>query len=215
MPEINLLSAAPRRQPISLVTITPFLVKLLTLLLILLAAYYGIAKFRISAAAKKAETLQLQISEKRGEVARDDQRNELLTRQSQLADLKKILQHHLYWSMFLNSDLPRVTLKVASYSAISAQSDGKVILVVSVPTYEDLDKFLQVFDLPKFNKDFNQFTDVEVKSITKAQQGNSLLTSFKIELKYNTAAITYSGLKKAAGQAAAVPGTNSPNNNKP
>ncbi len=208
MPDINLLGAENRRQPASLLNIMPLLVKLLTLVLILLAVYYAFTRFRISSANKQVQKLQQEVSQKRSELVADEQRNQVLTRQAQLVDLQQILSQHLFWSRFLNSELPRITLKSASYSSISAQSDGTVILVVSVPTYEDLDKYLQVFDLPKVNKDLKQFTDVQVKSITRAQQGNSLLTSFKIELKYNTADISYAALRKAATEQSALPAIN-------
>ncbi len=199
MPQINLLSSNVRRQPASLVSITPLLVKVLTGLLIVLVLYYGFTWFRSKSADKQIEQLQQSINQKRSDISQNDQRNEVLTRQGQLLDLQKILNKHLYWSLFLNSELPRVTLQAASYSSISAQSDGTVTLVVSVPTYGDLDKYLQVFNLERFNKDFNQFTDVQIKSITRSQQGNSLLTSFRIEFKYNTDSITYAAVQKAAG----------------
>lgn len=193
MPEINLLSPTARRRPASLTSITPLLVKVLTAVLIALVVYYAFLWFRSAQIRGQVKSLQQQVAAKRSELAANTDRNKVLTRQAQASDLKKILGSHLSWSLFLNSRLPQVTLKSASYSSISVQSDGTVTLVVSVPTYSDLDKYLQVFDVDKFNKDFS---DVQVKAITRSQQGNGLLTDFKIQAKYNTAAIAYTALNK-------------------
>jgi hypothetical protein len=110
-----------------------------------------------------------------------------------LADLKKILANHLYWSKFFDKALPAITLKSATYTSIGVQSDGTITLQVSVPTYSDLDKFLQVFDIADFNKDFS---DIQIQAISKSQDGNGLMTNFKIVAKYDTKSISYRELNK-------------------
>jgi hypothetical protein len=195
MPGINLLSTNQKSQPASLATMLPLLVKICVLILILMIGYYGFTWFRLSSAQKSVVQMQEQIAKERREISQNGVRNQVLTRQAQLTDLNKILGKHLYWSKFFDKDLPRITLKAASYSAIAVTSDGVVTLVVSVPTYGDLDKYLQVFDIADFNEDFR---DVEIQSITRAQEGNSLLTSFKIRMKFDTESISYMKLKQEA-----------------
>jgi predicted glycoside hydrolase/deacetylase ChbG (UPF0249 family) len=82
--------------------------------------------------------------------------------------------------------LARVTLKSTSYASIQATAEGLLNVSITAPTYEDLDKYLQVFDLPQYNE---QFSEVKILSITKTQDENSVQNEMKLQLKFNPAFI--------------------------
>lgn len=122
---------------------------------------------------KKSEVAQYQ-----SEFKNNKQREELLTRQGQLKNANQLLAAHKYWSPLL-PELARVTLTSAKYTSISADAKGGLELTVTTPSYSDAEKFLQVFDLPEYNK---QFSNVKVMALTKAQQGNALQTTMRLHL---------------------------------
>ena len=104
----------------------------------------------------------------------------MITRQGQLQSVNGLIKNHMSWS-YLLPELARVTLRSSSYTTISADSTGTLTMSVSAPNYSDLDQYLQVFNLPQFNQ---QFSDVKVLSVSKAQEGSNLTTQMRIELKF-------------------------------
>nr|MDQ3018735.1 hypothetical protein [bacterium] len=100
-------------------------------------------------------------------------------------ELNILIKDHLYWSYIL-PELARVTLKSAKYTAIEAESTGKLNLTVSLASYDDLDKFLQIFDLPEYNQ---QFSNVKVMSLVKTQQEDVVETVARLQLTFNPAYI--------------------------
>lgn len=118
------------------------------------------------------------IAEYQADIKSNKQRQELLTRQGQLKNVNQLLASHKYWSPVL-PELARVTLTSAKYTAITADVKGELELTVTTPSYEEAEKFLQVFDLPEYNK---QFSNVKVMALTKAQVGDSLQTTMRLRL---------------------------------
>jgi hypothetical protein len=109
-------------------------------------------------------------------------RKELLVRQGQLAEASKLMVAHPFWSKLLPA-LGQVTLKSARYLALTADNKGALHLSVTVSTYTDLDKFLQVFDRDEFNRHFG---DVKVVSVSKYQVGETNGVKFNVDMKYDT-----------------------------
>lgn len=108
-------------------------------------------------------------------------REELITRQGQLKNVNQLLSAHRYWSPLL-PELARVTLTSAKYTSITVDSKGGLELTVSTPSYSEAEKFLQVFDLPQYNK---EFSNVKVMALTKSQDGNLLQTTMRLHLTLN------------------------------
>jgi hypothetical protein len=134
-------------------------------------------------------SLQNQINQTRektataqDEATTNTAREELLTRQGQLVSLNPLLKNHVYWSGLL-PELARVSLRQSSYVSIEAAANGNLILSVKMPTYADLDKFLQVFDLPEYNR---QFSNVRVLSINKSADAGLITYIMRVQLTFNT-----------------------------
>jgi len=73
-------------------------------------------------------------------------------------------------------------LNTARYTAVEADSTGKLTLSVAVASYEDFEKFMQIFDLPEYNQ---QFSNVTVLSINKTQRENAIETIVRVQLTFN------------------------------
>ncbi len=129
-----------------------------------------------SIAKEKTEIAQYQA-----DIKDNQQRQELLTRQGQLKNVNQLLASHKYWSPVL-PELARVTLTSAKYTSITADAKGELELTVITPSYAEAEKYLQVFDLPEYNK---QFSNVKVMALTKAQVGDLLQTTMRLRLTLN------------------------------
>jgi hypothetical protein len=180
MAEINLLGASEKPKGLSLSGLVPIANKGLAVLLLLILAYYGFLIYKGSKIVSDTEAVNVEIGELQNKLLNDPNRNELLTRQSQLKDLQRLAKNHFYWSILLK-ELPKMNLKTASLLNFTANGQAQASLVVAVPSYADLDKFMQVFDRPEVNK---TFTDIKIKSVTKTEQESKLLIKAKIELKH-------------------------------
>lgn len=180
MAEINLLGASEKPKGLSLSGLVPIANKGLAVLLLIILAYYGFLIYKGSKIASDTEAVNVEIGELQNKLLTDPNRNELLTRQSQLKDLQRLAKNHFYWSILLK-ELPKMNLKTASLLNFTANGQAQASLVVAVPSYADLDKFMQVFDRPEVNK---TFTDIKIKSVTKTEQESKLLIKAKIELKH-------------------------------
>lgn len=148
----------------------------LVLLLSLLA--YGFLFYRSWSLNNKIEESQAKIDEYKADFKNNEQREELLTRQEQLKNANQLIEKHMYWSALL-PELAKVTLTSAKYTTIQTNSEGILDLTITVPSYTEAEKYLQVFDLPEYNKNFS---NVRVKSLTKTQQDDLLKTTLNIEL---------------------------------
>lgn len=134
-------------------------------------------------------SLQNQINQARNktiaaqnEASKNTAREELLTRQGQLSALTPLIKAHSYWSSLL-PEIAHISLRQSSYISMDGISSGNLILSVKMPTYADLDKFLQVFDLPEYNR---QFSNVRVLSINKATAEGQIAYIMLVQLTFNT-----------------------------
>lgn len=187
MAQINLLKqTAPQR---NLWTVIPkFFASVLLVVLIILVLYYGWLIIESKKVASNIINVQAQINEEKKIGLNMPKRDEVLVRQQQLQGINEAVGNHLYWTQLL-PELARVTLKSASYSNIKVGTDGKISMTVKVPTIGDLDKYLQVFDLPAFNKNFS---DVRIGGYYKVQsEDNSSTINFDVMMKYNPDVIQY------------------------
>lgn len=183
MAQINLLKQKQASSSDTLQTITGLVVKFLILVLVGLVAYYAFLVFRSSSETKKALSLEEQIAAKGKQLASRPERDELLTRQQQLKELNTLVNAHPYWSGVLPA-MAKVMLTTANVVNFKAVQDGTITMGVTVPTITDVEKFLQVFDLPEFN---NNFYNIRIGSLGKSQSGDSLLVSFDVRMNYNPA----------------------------
>jgi hypothetical protein len=184
MADINLLGSDNQKTNFTQ-TSASLAIKILIGLLVLVILYYGFVKIRTSRARNSIVEVQSKTSQLKAEALGDKQRGELITRQGQLQNLEGLIKNHFYWSGLV-PELARASLKSSSYTNFKMESSGVMSLDVVVPTYADADKYIQVFDLPQFSR---QFSDVKVVSINKIQQGNSVQIELRLELKFNPAFI--------------------------
>ncbi len=156
-------------------------VRIFATILILMFLYYGYLWFAVKSTADKILMLQDQINADQKSVLANPDRAELLVRQAQLRDVAGLVTKHLYWSRMF-PELASVTLKTAAYSSLNIAGDSTATMSVIVPTYTELDRFLQIFDLPEVNKNFS---NLKIVSISKTQTINGLQINARISMKYN------------------------------
>ena len=155
-----------------------FASRIVGLVLLLSLFAYGFLFYRGWSLDNKIAESQTKIDEYKADFKNSDQREELLTRQEQLKNVDQLIDKHMYWSALL-PELAKVTLTSAKYTSIQTNSDGILDLSVTFPSYTEAEKYLQVFDLPEYNKNFS---NVRVKSLSKTQQDDLLKTTMNIEL---------------------------------
>lgn len=180
MADINLLSNNGGSSSFSK-SRASWVVRILSVIMVLVILYYGYLFIAIRSSNNqladwKSKTVQAQADA----ISRKD-RAELLTRQGQLQNINTLIKDHMYWS-YLLPELARITLKSANYTSIAADSKGLLTLTVTANSYSELDKYLQVFNLPEFNK---QFSDVKVLSLTKSQENSTVQNTMNLQLKFN------------------------------
>jgi len=163
------------------------LVKFLVVLGVGLVGYWGFLYFNSRKVANEVESTQTALEAAKAQAVNFKDRNEILTRQAQLKTLDSLITGHPYWSHLLPA-LAKVTLKTSSYSAIRANGDGNIILSVRVPSLQDLDKYLQVFDLQQFNQNFS---DVRIGAFHEEPNGQTTNIRFDVKMKYNTTVLNY------------------------
>ncbi|GEM_PF-780626 len=181
MAEINLLNQKSTSHANIGNLISSIVVKAVLAILLGVVVYYGYLFYKIKTTEATIIQMQNKIKDNQEKIKNFDKRDEIITRQGQLKELKELYKNHLYWSKLI-PELSRVTLRTASYLNFSATADGKVTLAAVVPDYASLDKFLSVFDLPEFNRCIN---DVKLLNISKSQRADTLETKFDLQLKYN------------------------------
>ncbi len=185
MPDINLLQSESHDIGSEVSNIAKIFARLLVLGVALVIIAYGTMYFVDWSTQKKLEKSNSAIQAKQTEILANKDRNELVTRQEQIQELETLIDNHLYWS-YLIPELARVTLKSARYTNIEAKNDGNINLTVNLPSYEDIEKFLQIFDLPEYNQ---QFSNVRIVSINKTQTDTSIETQLNVQLTFNPAFI--------------------------
>lgn len=181
MPQINLLGQDTKRYSEQFARGPLYAVRFFVFVFVVLIGVWGFLFIRTRMVNKLADTTQADIIAQQKKILSDERRRELLVRQGQLDSANRLLVSHEYWSRLL-PELARVTVKTASYISFLAEANGQAHLKVTVPTYKDFDLYLQVFDLPEFNKVFSQ---VSVSSVSKFLQGDTQSVRFDVALKYN------------------------------
>lgn len=180
MPEINLLNTEVKRASIP-EEIFLWLMRLLAFILLLAFLYFGYTLFALSRTNASINDEEQKIDQATQDIINNSSRDEVVTRQGQLQQVDTLIQDHVYWSKFF-PELARVTLQSAVYSTFSANPDGTAIVTVLVPDYATLDNYLQVFDLPDYNK---TFSNVRLVSTTNAPAETGGGIQARISLKYN------------------------------
>ncbi len=181
MPDINLLQTESRDIGAQASNIVRVFARIFALLVFLAFIAYGVLFVFGWTTQGSIEDTNVAIQTKQAEAMANKDRNELITRQAQLTELETLVNNHMYWS-YLMPELARVTLKSARYTTIEAKDTGKLNLTVNLPTYDDVEKYLQIFDLPEYNQ---QFSNVRVVNITKTQSESDIQIELNIQLTFN------------------------------
>lgn len=180
MSDINLLQTQSNIHAIK-ATSQKWLLRIVTLVLVVALLMYGYLMFMSWNNSKKIKIVQDQINQVKSELDANKQRSELVTRQGQLKQVNELLAKHQYWSLFL-PELARVSLASSQYTNIDLDQNGDLLLSVSFPSYQDAEKYLQVYDLPEYHK---YFSNVKVLALSKLQQDNSLKVLMRLGLTLN------------------------------
>jgi hypothetical protein len=162
-------------------------VRLLLVVLVVLVVYDGWLFFQSKSIDGKISSVQTQIAGQTQQALDLTGRGELLTRQQQLKNLNTLVAAHVYWSQMFKP-LADATLNTASYSNLQVGIGTNLILSAAVPSLTDLDKYMQVFNLPQFNQNFS---DIRISGFTIAQGKNSSSVKFNVQMKYNPSLIQY------------------------
>ncbi len=181
MAQINLLGSQEKSINYAK-AVSSFIAKILAVLLVLLLAYYAFLFISGRTQQSKIVKLEQEISAVEKNIQTNTDKNLVFTRQAQLKDLGQLARRHLYWSGIV-PELARVTLRTSGYTSFLAKDNGDVSMIVDVPSYQELDKFLQVFDKSEYNQ---QVSNIRIESITKVQQEDTLRISAKIVFSYKT-----------------------------
>lgn len=180
MSEINLLGSDSAVNNVSSGMVPKLVARILMIALAVAVLIYIILYIVNYTTNSNLTTAQAQIQAVQSQALGNKERNELVTRQEQLLELDTLIDNHVYWS-YLLPEVARVTLKSAKYSEITARSDGKMELSVNLPSYADVEKFMQIFDLPQYNQ---QFSNVRIVAIDNTQNGSTIETKLRLELTF-------------------------------
>jgi hypothetical protein len=192
MAQINLLKQ--KHGPANFAEALPsILVKLLIVLTVAAAIYYGWLFVNVKKIGSEVRAVQESITETKGKITSVQGSEEVVVRQSQLKELDKLIDNHIYWSQIFPV-LASSTLRTAGYSSLRAQTDGNISLSAAVPNLIELDKYLQVFNLPQF---YENFSDVRIGSIERNREAQSSSVKFQVMMKYNPVILKYKDAKAA------------------
>ena len=155
--------------------------RLLVIIFVAVVIGYGVAYFYSWRTEKKLVDTKQQVEKLQVEALANKDRNELVIRQEQLAELETLIDQHVYWS-YLLPELARVTLSSAHYANIEATKSGQLDLAVTLPSYAEVEKYMQIFDLPEYNQ---QFSNVRIVGIDTVQKETSIETLLRLQLNFN------------------------------
>lgn len=181
MPDINLLQSRIEEGGVNSSSLARIISRVLMLLVLAVVASYILLLFAGWHAKSKLTEVNDKIQAVQASAIANKDRLELVTRQEQLSELETLVNNHTYWS-YLLPELARVTLKTAKYSEIDAEDDGKLTLTATLPNYEEIEKFMQIFDLPEYNQ---QFSNVKILGINRVVSETSVATQLRVELTFN------------------------------
>lgn len=155
--------------------------------LVIVLGYYVYLFVNSNNLNKNISNLQQKITSDVQATVNSSSRAELLTRQQQLQVLKGLIANHVYWSQ-LFPKLAQVTLSKATYSAMQIDAaENSLSLNVTVPTLADLDKYLQVFNLPDVNKNFY---NVSIGGFNNVQGNGSSEVQFQVKMFFDPSLIS-------------------------
>ena len=175
--------------------IPKILVWFFLLVLISLIGYYSWLFFQSKSIDKKTAAAEAQASKDSQTALTLTGSSELFIRQQQIQNLNKLIAAHIYWSQ-LFQPLAAATLKNASYDSLAVSTGSDLTLSVTVPTLVDLDKYIQIFNLPQFYKNFS---DVRIGEYNKVQDKNSTSIKFQVQMQFNPKIIQYQSTSNNAG----------------
>ncbi len=181
MSDINLLQTPTQTNTLFISETKRFFARILMFVLLIAVVAYGYLYFDLWNTNKSIASTEKSITKSQSEAFANKDRLELLTRQGQAQQLDTLIKGHLYWS-YLLPELARISLKSARYTSIEADGNGKLNLAVALPNYTDLEKFMQIFDLPEYNK---QFSNVRIVSITKIQTETAVEVLVRLQLIFD------------------------------
>lgn len=191
MPQINLLKQT--RNADSFLAESPkIIVRIFLVILLALAGYYVWLFVDLNKTNNTLAETQSKINADKQKALNIKKRDEILTRQLQLKALAGIINQHTYLSQLM-PEVATVTLKKANYHNLSADSSGVLSLDVTVPSIDDMDKYMQVFDLPIFNENFS---DIRIGGFNTVQGKDSSSVHFQVSMKFNPAIIQYKASKQ-------------------
>jgi hypothetical protein len=182
MSDINLLSSdSTGASSVNNGLLSRILARLILILLIAAVGIYVLLFIVNYTSNNSLKTTQQKIDTLQAQALASKDRNELVTRQEQISQLDNLIDQHSYWS-YLLPELARVSLKSAKYTDISATSDGTLKLSIVLPSYADIEKYMQIFDLPEYNQ---QFSNVRIVGIDSVQNESSIETKLRLQLTFN------------------------------
>ncbi len=184
MPEINLLTNSGPQSSIGS-TLASMMSKAFGVVLVLLLLYWGYVLFAVHTTKNNIAEASAAIKQDQQDIIQNGGRDEVLTRQAQVKQASTLINNHVYWSRFF-SDIAKATLKTAAYGTFAADEKGVITASVIIPDYQSLDQFLQVFDLPAYNGNFN---NVRIVSVSKSQEENTDLLDARIRFEYTIGAL--------------------------
>jgi hypothetical protein len=111
-----------------------------------------------------------------------DYKNFIATQKS-LSTLTTLFAGHLGWTPLLPK-FSAATLKVASFSNFAATADGGVDVAGTVPTFADLDKMMQGFQLQDFSSYVQSVSLVNI-GMSHSSAGNSVSFAVHVQVKPN------------------------------
>ncbi len=196
MAQINLLKQnSAARHSIGSATYK-ILARFFMLVLFLVLVYYAWLFFKQRSIENQTVAAQAQLANDSETADNLSQRQELLTRQLQIKDLNSLVAAHLYWSQ-LFPELASATLNTASYDNLTVDpTSDSLTLSAEVPSLQDLDQYMQVFNLPAFNK---YFSNVRVDGFNKVGGTDSNAIKFNVQMDYDPSLVQYNPAISGSG----------------
>jgi hypothetical protein len=178
MAQINLLkhTSSPEQQ---FGSIAGVVVKILVVVVVAMLGFYAFLWVQIGSESKKEAAAQEAILKEQKKAQSFEGIDELNLRQQQIKEFAALLDQHVYWTTFFPV-LAKHTFINSKYSSIQALEDGTMTMTVTVPDMKELDKLLQVFNVPEVNKSFRNVT---IGSLTR--EYSETFSTVKVELRFD------------------------------
>lgn len=182
MAEINLLKQTSPTQNFSK-HIPSLLVKLFIVIGVVVLGFYVWMNIQTKVMDKKISELAEDIVNQKKSALSLAQRDELITKQSQLKEYVGLASTQTYFSGIFEP-LAQQTYKNSKYLTMKATADGSVTLKATAPSLQDLHKIFQMFNTEGFMKNFS---NVKVGAFFKSKTSdNNDEYLFDIRMNYNT-----------------------------